>query len=440
MKINRLINAAPLAVVSLALLLTSCTPANPAGASGVAAQPVAANQSPVFAAKVTSDLKPFIEAGQTWALQTRGETLFAGNKAVSVEGQDKSANIKVTVFNLDDGSTVGEGAVGRIAKAGEPENDYPITQGIIRHEGKDFLAVTQMGYLPSDKAPAPEDVSDAKVSFIELDNPTKVIDFEQKKTSVGFDDDDPTANRGIGQMVPLWGDTDNDGEPETYFATPAGITEAKRLPEDWIGPLNVIALSKGEPVVQGQEGIGEHELKVPGGWDVVRTIDHLEKYPLGDMEVLAVNGNYISFDYYFASLKPHHGSYLVDLETRKITQTRREDNKEEGFTIKGVRNSVDGDFLIMKDSAYNKRTGKLVDFEGSKGTERVLLGVSNQDGTRAYGTMGDDQAKVLVDLTTKRIQKVEADGEGSSELPAWITPDNTVVFNDSGILFGVRTR
>ncbi len=42
----------------------------------------------------------------------------------------------------------------------------------------------------------------------------------------------------------------------------------------------------------------------------------------------------------------------------------------------------------MKDSAYNKAAGTVVDFKGDKGAEGLALGVANEDGTRAYGTVG----------------------------------------------------
>lgn len=441
MKIDRPLKAVPLAALSLVLLLSSCAaptlvsaPGSTAPSGAPSASPSntrspATSQSADFTTVVTADLKPFVDAGKAWAIKTKGEIFFAGNKAVSVESTDLSADIKVTVVNLNDGSTVGTAAVKRIAQVGESENDFPTAFSIVRHERKDFLSVTQMGVLPTRDGLVPESVSDVQVTFLGLDDPAKISSFGQEDAYAWGED--PSSQNDIRHMVPLTGDTDGNGEPESFYATPVGITKVK-------GPSqNVIALTQGEPLVQGQLGIGAYEMRVPGGWDVLNTLSGGEKDPLGEMQVLAVSGNFISFDYNFAIEKPYHGSYLVDLEHRKIHQTSSVDRKADGYTVKGLQGSLDGDFLVMKDSAYNKRTGKLVSF---RGTERILLGVANKDGTRAYGTRAADQIRVLVDLTTKMIQDVENAGDETSELPDWITPENTVVFRDHDILSGVRTN
>ncbi len=334
MKNNRLRYAAPGAALALALLLSSCATPGPAGepSSGSATTPqVAEKPGLTFSTPVTSDLEQFVKAGQTWAVQTQGEVLFAGNKAVSVYQVDPSSEIQVTVFNLDDGSTVGTANLEPLAKAEQLEDSNPVGQVMIRHDGTDFLAVTQNGFLSSTTARGVEDETDAKVSFIELGNPANVVDFEQRNRSVSSPD--VTASVGSArQLVTLSGYLASEDKVQTFYATPDGVFEAKASAEETNSPLGVVALSQGEPVVQGEVGVMAFELKVSDGWDVVRSIDKLEKYPVGLMEVLALEGNLISFYYGFNEEEPHYGSYLVDLDTRKITQTSREGKESEGFS------------------------------------------------------------------------------------------------------------
>lgn len=434
MKINRRLRTAPLAALSLALLLSSCSAPPPASAPESATPTAATIQNAIFATAVTTDLKPFVAAGQTWAVKAEGKTMFAGNNAVSVENEDLSSGIKVSVVNLDDGTTTGSTEIKRIAPLGDSAVEDPAEFGIIHHEGKDFLSVTQMGALPDRTDLDPEGLPDVQVTFVELDNPSKASTFSRANASTWGPAWFMPETSGIRQMVPLINFSEFGEGSYGFYATSSGITQFEASGLDEHSTRYVIALSQDQPLVYSQHSIGGYEMRVPKGWDVLKSLSNNEKDPLGDMEILAMDGDFISFDYSFPEGRPYHGTYLVDLKSRKITRTA--DDKGNGFTVKGVRDSAEGDFLVMKDSAFNKRTGKLVSF---KDNERILLGVSNQDGTRAYGTRNSDHARVLVDLTTKEIQDVESPGDEASELPVWITPKNTVIFRDNDVLSGVRT-
>lgn len=438
MKTNRRITAVPLAVTALAMALSSCVAPPPASVPESAVPLTAPSEATIqnvdFTTSVTTDLKPFVASGETWAIKAKGKTLFAGNKAVSVESKDPSTGIKVSVINLDDGTTIGSTEIKRIAPLGESAAENPAEFGIIHHDGKDFLSVTQRGALPDRTDQDPEGFPDIQVSFVELDDPSKASTFSRKDTSTWGPAWFMPETNGIRQAVPLTDFSDSSEGSDGFYATPSGITQVDASGLDEYSTGYVLALTQGQPLVFSQHSIGGYELRVPHGWDVVKTLSDNERDPLGDMEILAMDGDFISFDYTFAVEMPYHGTYVADLKNRTITRTS--DAKGNGFTVKGVRDSPDGDFLVMKDSAYNKRTGKLVSF---KGNERILLGVANQDGTRAYGTRDSDHSRVLVDLTTKEIQDVESPGDEASELPAWITPKNTVVFRDRDTIAGVRT-